>query len=163
MEQARPEQLLEAARITMEASAYCFLITSGAAEADARLMQPFVPDEDLTIRLGTSMRSRKVREIRDDDRVVLAYSDPTEVAYVVLKGTVALERDLDQKRRFWREEWRAFYPEGPEGEDYVLVRFVPDRVELMNFTREVTPPPYGLRPAVVERAGATWRLAEEQE
>ncbi|HEX2729056.1 MAG TPA: pyridoxamine 5'-phosphate oxidase family protein, partial [Rubrobacteraceae bacterium] len=86
---ARPEQLLEAARITMEASEYCFLVTSGAVGADARLMQPFAPDEDLSVRFGTSPSSRKAREIRADDRVVLAYSDPTEIAYVVLKGTAA--------------------------------------------------------------------------
>ena len=160
---ANPEQLLEAARITMEASEYCFLVTSGAAGADVRLMQPFDPDGDLAVCFGTSPRSRKAREILADERVVLAYSDPTEVAYVVLKGTAALEDAPARKQRFWREEWRTFYPEGPEGDDYVLVRFVPDRVELMNFTREVTPPPYGLRPAVLARAGETWRLAREEE
>ncbi|HEX2729656.1 MAG TPA: hypothetical protein VHM16_07870, partial [Rubrobacteraceae bacterium] len=71
--------------------------------------------------------------------------------------------DPAQKRRYWREEWRVFYTGGPEGEDYALVRFVPDRVEMMNFTREVTPPPYGLRPAVLERVGGVWTIAEEGE
>lgn len=146
----------------MEASEYCFLVTSGAAGADVRLMQPFTPDEHLTVRFGTSPRSRKAREIQADDRVVLAYADATEIAYVVLKGRAALESDPAQRRSYWREEWRAFYPEGPEGDDYVLIRFVPDRIELMNLTREVAPPPYGLRPAVVARAGETWRLAEEE-
>lgn len=159
----KAEQLLGAARATMEASEYCFLITSGPEGADARLMQPFAPDEDLTVRFGTSKGSRKAREILAEGRAMVAYSDPTEVAYVVLKGTATLEGDPEQRRRYWREDWRTFYPGGPEDEDYVLIRFAPDRVELMNFTREVTPPPYGLRPAILAREGEAWRLAEEEE
>lgn len=147
----------------MEASEYCFLVTTSAPGVDARLMQPFAPDEDLTVRFGTSPRTRKAQEIQDDGRVVLAYSDSTEMAYVVLKGTAAVERDIEQRRRYWREEWRDLFAEGPEGGDYAIIRFVPERVELMNLSREVAPAPYGLRPAALARAGDTWSIAEDRD
>lgn len=157
---ASPEQLLGVARITMESSEYCFLVTLGPTGPDARPMQPFAPEDDLTVRFGTGARSRKAREIGDDERVVLAYSDPAEVAYVVIRGTAHAETDPETRRRYWREQWRSLYPGGPEGDDYVVLRCVPERVELMNLTREVSASPYGVRPAVLVRAGEGWRLAE---
>ena len=64
---------IEVARITIEPKDYCFLITqSESGRANARLMQPFKPEEDLTIWFGSSPRSRKVREIAAKRGMLLA-------------------------------------------------------------------------------------------
>jgi hypothetical protein len=64
----------------------------------------------------------------------------------------------DAEERF--EEWRAFFPAGPAGEDYVLLQVVPSRLEVLNFVRQVTPIPFGLRPAVLVRRGDGWVFEE---
>ena len=154
---------LEVARATMEGVEYCFLITaSESGEANARLMQPFRPDEDLTIWFGASPRSRKVREIRANERATVAYEHPEEGAYVTLVGRATLERKEELRRKYWRRRWERYWPAGPEGEDYVLIRFVPERVELMSEAREVAPDPI-LKPAVLVREGKEWVVAGGKE
>jgi general stress protein 26 len=150
---------LEVARATIEGVEYCFLITeSESGEANARLMQPFKPDEDLTIWFGASPRSRKVREIKAHDRVTVAYEHPEEGAYVTLLGRAVLERDVELRGKYWRRRWVRYWPEGPESDDYVLIKFMPERLELMSEAREVAPDPI-MQPGVLVREGDEWVVA----
>jgi len=154
------EDWLEVARISIEAKDYCFFITLGESGCpNARLMQPFKPEQDFTIWFGTSPRSRKVRDIAADDLVVVSYQNTGEHAYVTLIGRVQVERDVDARRRYWRQEWARFWPGGPEDNDYVLIKFVPSRIELMNISRNVAPDPR-LQPAVLVREGNGWVVAD---
>ena len=155
------ELLLENAKSSMRSAGYCILITLGdRGEANARLVQPFEPEADMTIWVGTWSKSRKVREIQKDGRVTLAFHDKENTAYVTLLGSAQIENDINQKRKYWREEWLGFIPQGPDGDDYVLVKFIPLRIELMSFASGVLPKPYGLKPAAVVRSEDLWILAD---
>ena len=155
------ELLLENAKSSMRSAEYCILITLGdSGEANARLVQPFEPEADMTIWVGTWSKSRKVREIQKDGRVTLAFHDKENTAYVTLLGSAQIENDINQKRKYWREEWLGFIPQGPDGDDYVLVKFIPLRIELMSFASGVLPKPYGLKPAAVVRSEDLWILAD---
>jgi general stress protein 26 len=155
------ELILETARSSMRSAEYCMLITlAEGGEANARLVQPFEPEPDMTIWVGTWSKSRKVREIRRDRRVTLAFYDKESTAYVSLLGLAQIESQVNKKRQYWREEWLGFIPQGPEGDDYVLVKFIPFRIELMSFGSGVLPKPYGLKPAVVVRSGESWALVD---
>ena len=146
----------------MRSAEYCFLITlSESGEPHARLVQPFEPEQDLTIWVGTWKESRKVGEIQKDNRVTLAFHDKEDTAYVTLLGSAQLEKDIKKRRKYWRRDWIGFLPKGPEGDDYVLIRFIPSRIELMNFGRGILPKPYGLRPAVLVRSGESWVVADD--
>jgi general stress protein 26 len=150
------ENWLAAARATMESAEYCFLITLGeSGGANARLMQPFKPEEDLTIWFGASPRSRKVRELGQDDRATVAYQNTAQGAYVTLRGRAQIVRDVALRKQYWRRRWSRFWPDGPEGHDYVLIRFVPSRVELMNTERGIMPDAV-TQPAVLLRQGEAW-------
>jgi general stress protein 26 len=149
--------LLETAKSSMRTAEYCFLITLGkSGEANARLVQPFEPEADMTIWIGTWSKSRKVREIRQNNQVTLAFHDKDDTAYVTLLGSAHIESDINKKRTYWREEWVAFTPHGPEGEDYIVIKFIPTRIELMSFGSGVLPQPYGLKPAVLVRSEDSW-------
>jgi general stress protein 26 len=162
MESLTAEHVVAVARATLDTADYCFLITQGAAgTASTRLMQHFKPDADLTLWFGTSLTSRKVRELRRTPRVSVACLDPQRPAYTVLVGVVVVEELAEQWRRYWREDWRTFWPEGPLGHDYVLLRFTCERVELLSFPAGIAPAPYGLRAAVVVRRGGGWQLEVE--
>ncbi len=147
---------LEIARGIIAAAEYCFLITVGDSErAHARLMQPFEPKEDLTIWFGANPRSRKVREIGHNNQVAVSYQNPEEHAYVTLLGHAQMESDIKTRRKYWRKEWARFWPGGPESNDYVLIKFVPARIELMNISRNVAPDARS-QPAVLVRQGESW-------
>lgn len=156
-----PEQLLEITQATLKAAEFCFLITLGeSGQAEARLMQPFEPEPDLTIWFGTSPTSRKVREIQKDNRVTLGYTQAQAGAYVTLIGTASIEDDTAKKQHYWREDFAAFWPVGPMSEAYSLIKFVPSRIELMHIGQEVAPEPFGLKPVILIRAGEGWELEE---
>ena len=154
------ENWLDVARTTIEAKDYCFFITlSDEGHANARLMQPFRPEEDFTIWFGTSPRSRKVCEITANGQVAVSYENVGEHAYVTLMGRAQVERDIEARRKYWRQEWAIFWPAGPEDDDYVLIKFVPSRIELMSIYRNVAPDPR-LQPAVLVRDGEAWVIAD---
>ena len=155
------QHLLRIVRLVVEAEDVCFLMTRGeAGQIDARLMQPFGPEEDMTFWFGTSDGSRKVQEVEREGRATVGYLLPAEGAYVTFQGRATVERDPALRRRYWRESFAEFWPEGPEGPDYVLIRFRPSRLEVMHLQQDVAPDPYGLQPAVLWREGENWRVAE---
>lgn len=153
------ERALEVTKHTIEEAEFCFLITlAGDGTANARLMQPFGPEPDLTIWFGVSPESRKIEEIKRDSRVTVGYDYAEEGAYVTLKGQAYLSTDLEERRRFWREDFSDFWPEGPESDNYILIKFVPSRIEVMNMVKEVAPDPFGLEPVALVHEEAGWRL-----
>ena len=156
-----PEALVEVARAVMEAAQFCFLITQEAGESRARLMQPFAPEPDLTVWLGTSPSTRKAQTIAQHPAVTLAFAHPQDGAYVTLSGAASLERDAEQRQRYWRESFAAFWPVGPMGEDYALIKVVPTRIELMHIAQAVAPEPFGLRPAILTRTEAGWASIDQ--
>src|SRR5215210_6337250 len=88
------DALISAAREIMTTTRYCALITTGRnGRAQARTMDAFVPEEDMTVWLATNPRSRKVAEILRNPKVTLYYFDRESVAYVTLYGTARLIND----------------------------------------------------------------------
>ncbi len=154
-------QVLTVVQDTLASVEFCFFITLNASgQPNTRLMQPFAPDADLTLWLGTSPASRKVQDIRRDPRVTLAFHHAPAVAYVTLHGLAEVITDIQARQQRWREDWRAFFPDGPTGDDYVLLRCVPAHIEALHFTQHITPAPFGLRPAILRRRGDHWDLTE---
>jgi general stress protein 26 len=158
MTESREQRLLETARSTIKNGEYCFFITQGeSGSPNARLMQPYEPEADMTVWLGASPRARKIRDLRRNNEVTLAFFDPRETGYVTLQGTAEVVENLELRRKYWRVYWNDFYPGGPESDDYVLIKFTPNRIEMMNFAQKVMPQPYGLRPAILRREGKGWK------
>jgi general stress protein 26 len=151
--------VLRAARATMRRKKYCVLATAGQDGIAARVLQPFPPGPDLEVWLGTSPRSRKAAQLRADPRATLIYEDDRRAACVVLSGRIELVEDLAERRRRFMPSWWAFWPEGPESADFVLLRFAPQAIEVWDASRGITPQPFGLRSARLVRSGQTWSEA----
>jgi general stress protein 26 len=155
------EQLLDAARATIKGAEFCFFVTIGTdGRPNARLMQPFDPEPNLTIWFGASPSSRKIKDLERGNQVTLAFYDAAETAYLTVGGTATVVDDLDSRRKYWRVFWNDIYPGGPEGDDYVLIKVVPDRLEMMNFTQKTMARPYGLSPTKLVGEEGSWKLAE---
>lgn len=134
----------------------CFLITHNeGGHISSRLMQCFKPEPDFTFWFGTRDMTRKVNELRANPRAVVSFHNVEEAAYVSFTGSVELVDDPELLKRYWRHDWRQFFPHGPE-RGYLLIRFTPVEIEFMNFAREITPYPYGVQPAYLFRVGEAW-------
>ena len=152
-----PDETLNIVTATLKAAEFCFLITAGEnGQANARLMQPFDAETDLTIWMGLSPHSRKAREIKKNPHVTLAYQHVPEGAYVTLLGTATLVENPEKRQQYWRDSFFEFWPEGPTGDFYILLKFIPDKIEVMNMARQAAPQPYGLKAITLTRTANGW-------
>lgn len=152
--------VLGAARATMRRKRYCLCATLGDGGVDARVLEPSTPDRDFTVWMGTRRGSRKHEQLLRNPAATLAYEDDARHACVVLVGRAAVVEDLTARRARWKPFWRAFWPDGPEAADFVLLRFEPSRIEVWDARRRITPAPFGLRAAAVVRgADGAWAEA----
>lgn len=151
--------LIEFAREGMIEARYCFLITlDDLGQPQARLMDAFEPEADMTVWMATKADTRKVRQLRYDPRATLAYVTGGGNGYVTLVGRARLVDDADEKLRRWKTGWEAFYPGGPSDPDFLLLRFTPARIELMDPTRDVGAGPFS--PAILVRQDTAWVVHE---
>ncbi len=149
---AAPERaaVLQAAREVMEAARYCALITIGPdGHPQARTVDAFAPENDLTVWIGTNRVTRKVGEIRADPRVTLYYFDAGPMNYVTLLGTAEVIDDPAVKAKYWKEAWSSFYEDENRGSDYVLIRVRPVRLEIVSYTHNLINDPETWRPVTI--------------
>ena len=124
--------LLSVAREYMQTVRYCALITVDSnGQPHVRAMDPFLPDENMVVYLGTNPKSRKVQEIRNNHRVTLYYSDDKGEGYVAIIGIAVLVDDPKEKAMLWKKEWDEFYKD--KKESYLLIKVIPERLEIVNY------------------------------
>jgi len=125
------DRLEQVAREIIEAANYTALITLDAAgHPRARVMDPFPPEDDMSVWLATNPLSRKVEQIRTDDRVTLYYFDEVGLGYVTLMGTARLVDDPEEKARRWKPGWEAFYAD--RDSSYLLIEVRPQTMEVIS-------------------------------
>lgn len=151
-----PVRVLAAARTVMRSKRFCLLVTDSTEGSDARVVQPFRPNADLVVHVGTSAHSRKLQQIQRSGRALLAYERDRDGACVVAHCSAEVLEDMATRRRYFMPLWHAFWPAGPE-DDFVVIRCVPDRLEVWDARRGITPPPFGLTSAQLVRTPEGWR------
>lgn len=141
-------ELIEAARETMAASRYCALITlNSAGLTQARTVDPFAPNENMVVWIGTNPRTRKVAEIRRNRRVTLYYFDRESEAYVTIFGIARLVNNAAEKATHWKSEWQSFYPD--RARDYLLIAVTPVKLEIINVKKGIVGDPHTWKPPSV--------------
>lgn len=137
------------AKEIMGSAGNCALITlDSEGRPRVRTMDPFSPEEDLTVWFGTNPRSRKVNQIKNDPRVTLYYFDQANFGYVMLQGTAELIDDKELKKKYWKEQWTAFYPDNDE--NYLLIKVSPNRFELVSYKHGIEGDPINWTPPVID-------------
>lgn len=128
------EKVLAIAREIMHSAKTCALITlDNEGRPRVRAMDPFAPEKDLSVWLGTNANSRKVSQLKKDSRVTLYYLDKDETGYVMLHGTAKLVNSENAKAKYWKKKWEAFYPKNRE--NYLLIYVSPEWVEVSSAPR----------------------------
>jgi general stress protein 26 len=144
-------QVIAAAKDVMQTARYSALVTIGEdGQPQARIVDPFAPETDFTIWIATNPLTRKVTEIRRDPRVTLLYFNAAAAEYVTVLGTATLVTDSAEKARHWKEEWAAFYKDGPRGDGFMLIRVRPTRLEVVSPRHGLVNDPKTWRPVLLE-------------
>ncbi len=144
---------------------YCFLVTRGEdGWCNSRLVQPIIDIDPqnpshFKIWVGTRSDLKKVDEIWNNPKITLAFEDSREDANLVVYGNAFIETDNQIKKRYWRPTWKLFFPDGPKVDDYVAIRIEPIKLEILNFKRNITPEPFGLKAAKLINKNGEWHIA----
>jgi general stress protein 26 len=144
------DQLLAVVDDVLASNPYGFLV-SDPATGHTRLVRHQWEGVGCELWIGTSPRSRKVADVRSSGRVSYAVEDRTRFAYVALYADAEIVADGAVLEARWTPELLTFFPDGARGGDFVLLRLVPWRIELMSFAASIHPEPYGLLPAALTR------------
>ena len=116
---------------------YGTMITIDAkGQAKSRVMEPFEPDDNFVIWMATNPRSRKVVELKNNSKVTMHYFSKRLMAYVSLMGEAKLVNDKESKQKHWKQGWEKFYPDREK--DYILIKFVPEVLELIDIPEGLT-------------------------
>ncbi len=127
--------LINVAKEIMIASGTCALITlDEEGHPRVRAMDPFIPENDLTVWFGTNANSRKVDQIKKDPRVTLYYLDSDSSGYVTIHGTAQIINDKKEKEKRWKDKWHDFYP---KKENYLLIKVSPTWMEVISESRKI--------------------------
>ena len=135
----------------MERARFCTLVTVGDdGHPQARVIDAFPPDDRMVVWMATNALTRKVAEIRKDPRVTLSYFDTGSMGYVTLLGRAALVTDAAEKAKHWKEDWAALYKDKNRGDDYILIRVTPIRLEVSAESQGISNDPKTWRPVVID-------------
>ena len=139
-EEKKPEgpdraAMIAAARELIGSQTFCALITlDESGRPQVRTMNPFPPEEDLTVYMATSTRSLKYRQIQRDPRVTVYYSDHMKGnGYAALTGRAFLIDDPQEIKKRKRAYWDQAFDPGLK--NLVLIKVVPERLELVVYNK----------------------------
>lgn len=119
-----------AKEIMMEAKNCALITVDSLGVAHARAMDPFLPQKDFTVWMGTNSKSAKVGQIQQNKLVTLYYFDAKSASYVTLQGVVYLVNTQKEKEKFWKPEWESFYKN--KETDYLLLKFKPNKATIIS-------------------------------
>jgi general stress protein 26 len=147
------KSLLDVAQQTITAAGCASLITlDETGHPSSRSVAAFPPDGDFArIVIGTHPESRKNAHVLRDPRVVLSYVDGANRGYLTVVGNARIDDNSDEKQTYWVERFNAFFPGGPESDEYQLMIVIPERLELRSFGLKVAEEPTRWSPVILER------------
>jgi general stress protein 26 len=135
----------------MQRARFCALITLDAdGHPQSRIVDAFQPDAAMVVWIATTPVTRKVAEIRRDPRVTLSYFDPNSMGYVTLLGRAAIVTDAAEKGKHWKEDWAKLYKDKNRGDDYVLIKVTPIRLEVSAEGEGIKNDPKTWRPVIID-------------
>ncbi len=94
--------------------------------------------DDLSLIGSTSKGSRKVQQITKNPDVALSiwsgknFSDP----FVIIQAKGEIHEDLETKRKYWSPMMEPYFQK-PENPDYVVLKFLPQKIEYYNMTNNM--------------------------
>ena len=102
-------------------------IDEGVLRSRPMQTQDFEFDGDLWF--FTSSKTHKAEEIEKDSRVNVSYASPATNTYVSVSGTAQIVKDKAKIDEYWNDILRAWFPEGKDSPDLVLLKVAVEQAE----------------------------------
>ena len=118
--------------IMKKTNLFAFLATGDGDQPRLRPIAPIVED-DMSIWVATSAASRKVKQIKQNPKISLAFvQHPEGEKAATVIGEAEIVADMEQKKRVWGlapYDLLKYFPNGPESEDYCLLKINVGKIE----------------------------------
>jgi general stress protein 26 len=86
-------------------------------------------DAGFTLFFTTNTSSAKIKQIINNPKVSVYYCD-TEIYHgFMCQGEIEILMDKSIKNTIWHDEWKMYYPDGKDSEDYTILRLEPSYVK----------------------------------
>lgn len=86
-------------------------------------------DHDGNLWFFSSLAGHKTGEIMKDNRVNVSYASPDDDAYVSVSGQAEFSTDQDKIDELWNPSERAWFPEGKDDPNLVLIKVKIEQAE----------------------------------
>ncbi|HUT68246.1 MAG TPA: pyridoxamine 5'-phosphate oxidase family protein [Dehalococcoidales bacterium] len=108
----------------VEKSAICMLGTNGEKGfPNIKAMMNLKHEGLKKIWFSTNTSSRRVQQLRKDNRACVYYVDETNFKGLMLVGTIEILQDIESRKMLWSEGAEVYYPLGVEDPDYSVLCF----------------------------------------
>ena len=108
------------------------LATCDGDQPRVRIVSPVV-ENDMSIWVTTRSTSRKVKQLRENPKICLAFVEPPDGdKAVTVIGEAQIIPDIQKKRRVWKLAPFNLYehfPDGPDSNDFCVLKIVIKRIE----------------------------------
>lgn len=108
---------------------FAMLTTIDGGVLRSRPMQTQDFEFDGNLWFFTSSRTHKTEEIEKDNRVNVSYASPATNTYVSVSGTAEIVRDKAKIDEYWNDILKAWFPEGKDSPDLVLLKVAVEQAE----------------------------------
>ncbi len=88
---------------------------------DCRAMMK-VENDGFDVWMATHADSHKMKQIEKDPRGCVLLYDMEGVNSLQIYGNLEIHDDMETKKRLWREQFKAYFPEGAEDPGYVPLK-----------------------------------------
>ena len=106
----------------IERSQTCLLGTNGEdGSPNIKAMMNAKHEGMNRIWLSTNASSRRVQQLKKDNRACVYYVDEREFKGLMLIGTIRILQDLKSRRMLWNDGDERYYPLGVEDPDYSVL------------------------------------------
>ena len=150
------KSVLDVAQQTIAAAGCASLITMDeSGHPSSRAVAAFPPDANFArVVIGTHPDSRKNVHVLKDPRVLMSYVDNSNRGYVTVIGKAHIDDKSEERKTYWVDRFSAFFPGGPDSDEYQLMIVVPERLEVRSFGLKVAEEPTHWSPVILDRGEA---------
>ncbi|MCX6272956.1 MAG: pyridoxamine 5'-phosphate oxidase family protein [Bacteroidetes bacterium] len=86
-------------------------------------------DNDLTLFFTTNTSSAKIKQIVNNPNVSVYYCDSKSWHGFMCQGEIEIVKDKAVKHAIWLDEWKMYYPDGKDSDDYAILKLKPNYVK----------------------------------
>ncbi|MCJ7508964.1 MAG: pyridoxamine 5'-phosphate oxidase family protein [candidate division Zixibacteria bacterium] len=113
-------------------SSHAYLATCDGNQPIVRSMSAIVED-DMNIWMATSSNSRKVKQIKKNPKICLAFvKQPNGDRSAFVMGKVKIIDSLKEKKRIWKiagYDMSQYFKDGPQSKEFCLLKVIPKKIE----------------------------------